>query len=107
MLLTQGFDPTAFPPSSWLTANLASTEGFQFCDFNAIPNGVIRMIDVEAQAAELLFYLQYFKRASGRRLELVHERFQLLAESPEDVRTSRRRGRSRKTSMCVERRPWC
>jgi hypothetical protein len=54
MLLTQGFNPTAFPPFPRLAANLVGAEGFQYGGFDASANSVIRMIHVDAQATKLL-----------------------------------------------------
>src|ERR1035437_2094169 len=85
MLVTQGLNPTAFPPFSRLAANLAGAEGLPFGGFEASANGVIRMSHVDAQLAKFLFHLQYFKLVSGCLLEFGDQRFQVLAQPPEDV----------------------
>jgi hypothetical protein len=53
MLIAQSLDPTTFPPLSRLPANLAGADGFQFGSFDAWANGVIRVVHVDAQPAEL------------------------------------------------------
>src|ERR1035437_3827614 len=85
MLVTQGLNPPAFPPFSRLAANLAGAEGLPFGGFEASANGVIRMSHVDAQPAKFLFHLQYFKLVSGCLLEFGDQRFQVLAQPPEDV----------------------
>jgi hypothetical protein len=86
MYVAQGLDPAAFPLFPRLPANLASTEGFPYGGFDALANGVIRIIDVDSQPAEFLLHLQDFKLASACFvLELGDPWFQVAAESPEDV----------------------
>jgi hypothetical protein len=85
MLVTQGLNPTAFPPFSRLAANLAGAEGLPFGGFEASANGVIRMSHGDAQLAKFLFHLQYFKLVSGCLLEFGDQRFQVLAQPLEDV----------------------
>ena len=65
VLVAQSLDPIIFPQLARLTANLASMEGLQLGSKKALVNGVIRKIDIDAQAAELLFHLQDFELASA------------------------------------------
>jgi hypothetical protein len=80
MLVAQGLDPTVFPQSAGLTANLAGMEGLLYGGFDALVNGVIRMVHMDTQPAKLLFHLQHFKLASACLLEFGDQRFQILAE---------------------------
>jgi hypothetical protein len=85
MLVAQCPNPTIFPQFGGLRAKLASMEGLLFGDFNTLANSVIRIIDVDAQSAKLLFRLQDFKRASGFLLEFGDQWFQVPAQPPENV----------------------
>ena len=64
MPVAHGLDPTVFPQFARLTANLAGMEGLLYGGFDALVNGVIRMVHMDTQPAKLLFHLQYFKLAS-------------------------------------------
>jgi hypothetical protein len=78
MLIAQGLNPIILPQSPGLTANLASVEGFLFGGFT-LANGLICVIHVDAQAAELCLHLQDFKLASAFLLECGDQRFQIPA----------------------------
>jgi hypothetical protein len=65
----KSLNPTTFPPLPRLAANLAGTEGFLFGGEEALANGLIRVIHVDAQPTKFLLDLQYFKLASGCVLE--------------------------------------
>jgi len=77
VFVTQGFDPIVTPPFSPLPANLAGAEGLPFSGKDASANGIIRVVHVDAQAAELLLNLQDFKLASACMLECGDQRFQV------------------------------
>ena len=79
MLVAQSLDPLSFPQSPRLPADLASMEGLLLGGFEAMANGVIRMIHVDTQPAKFLFHLQDFKLASSLLLEFSDQRFQVSA----------------------------
>jgi hypothetical protein len=79
MQVTQRLNPTAFPPLSRLAADLAGMEGFLYGGFDALTNGVVRTVHMDAQPSELLFHLQYFKLASSLLLHFRDQRFQVFA----------------------------
>jgi hypothetical protein len=47
MLVAQSLDPTVFPQSPGLAANLAGMEGLLYGGFDALVNGVIRMVHMD------------------------------------------------------------
>src|SRR6266851_83853 len=85
MVITRRPNAVAFPPFPRLTAHFASAKGFQFADLDALQDGVRPMADVELQAAEFLFGLQDFERASGCFLSFRNERLQFFAQPPDNI----------------------
>jgi hypothetical protein len=68
-----------------LAAHFTNAQRFRFADLDALQDGVRPMTDVEPQAAEFLFDLQDFERASGCFLGFRNQRLQIFAEPPHDV----------------------
>jgi len=66
MLVAQSLDPTILPQCSRLPADLAVMEGLLFGAFDALADGVVRMVPMDAQASEFLLHLQYFEPSNWR-----------------------------------------
>jgi hypothetical protein len=94
MLIAHGRNPVAFPAAPRLTAHFASANRFQLSGFDALQDGVRIVVDVEPQAAEFLFDLQDFERASGCFLGFRNERLQVFAKPPRDVEPAVAMGKS-------------
>jgi hypothetical protein len=78
VLVAHGLDPTLFPQSPRLAANLAGAEGLLCGDFDTSVNFLSFVIYIETQSTEFLFHLQHLE------LVLGHQWIQILAEPPDD-----------------------
>jgi hypothetical protein len=65
VFIAPSLDPVAFPPFRRLTANLAVWKGFLPGGFEALPNSIICVIQVDAQPAKLFLPLQYLELECG------------------------------------------
>jgi hypothetical protein len=67
------------PQFAGLMADLTGMEGLLYRGFDALADGVIPMIDMDAQPAKFLFHLQDVKLASSFLLQFNDQRFQVFA----------------------------
>jgi hypothetical protein len=79
MLVAQCLNPLSFSQFPRSPAKLAGVEGFLLGGFEALPNYVVRLSDVGAETAKLLFHLHDFKLASGRVLQFGDQWFHVPA----------------------------
>jgi hypothetical protein len=85
MLVAQRLDSVFFPQFAGLPANLASMVGLQFGMKQALANGVIRIIDVDAQPAELLLHCRISNWRPVACSNSATPWFPVFAQPPENV----------------------
>ena len=53
-LVAQSLDPITFPQCSRLPTDLAGMEGFRYGGFDALADGVVRIVHIDTQPAKFL-----------------------------------------------------
>jgi len=79
VLIAQSLDPITFPQLPRLPANLAGMEGLLYGGFDALADGVIRVVHMDTQPAKFLLHLQHFELVSACPLHFRDRWFQVLA----------------------------
>lgn len=82
MLVAQSLNPLSFPPLPRLPADLAGMEALLYGGFDALADGVVRIVHMDTQPAKFHFHLQHFELASACPLHFRDQWFQVLAEPP-------------------------